>query len=64
MRYAALFSILAAGDLFAGTAGNSDISIIYGIFMVFFAIMLGVDRFVKYMKRRRKMHEAETTELE
>lgn len=52
------FFLLNALSLFAGTAGNSDMSIVYSIAGVFFVVMLIVEYLVKRIKRRKALHAA------
>jgi hypothetical protein len=44
-----IFSI----DGFAGTPGNDDVSIIYGLAIGFLALNLGIDYVVRFVKKRR-----------
>lgn len=59
-RKTLLFALLisVSGRLKAGTAGNSDITIIYAILMGVFALMLGMDGLIKYLNKRRARKEA------
>ncbi len=57
------FFLLSASSLHAGTPGNSDVSIIYGIAMAIFVIMLGVDYLIKFIKRRKLEMEANYQEM-
>ena len=44
-----IFSI----DGFAGTPGNDDVSIIYGLAIGFLALILGIDYLIRFVKKRR-----------
>lgn len=47
------FFLLSATSLHAGTPGNSDVWILYGIAMAIFAILLSIDYIVKFIKNKR-----------
>lgn len=53
MRKIVGFFLLGASSVHAGTPGNDDVSILYGIAMALFALMLGIDYLIKLIKKRR-----------
>ncbi len=57
------FFLLSASSLYAGTPGSSDVSILYGIAMAIFAMMLGVDYLIQFIKKRKLEMEAKENEL-
>lgn len=65
MRKIVGFFLLGASSLHAGTPGNDDVSILYGIAMALFALMLGVDYLIKFIKKRKldAMHQNEEQDL-
>ena len=50
-----IFSI----DGFAGTPGNDDVSIIYGLVIGFLALILGFDFLIRFVKKRRLKRQLE-----
>jgi hypothetical protein len=50
-----IFSI----DGFAGTPGNDDVSIIYGLVIGFLALILGIDFLIRFVKRRKFKRQLE-----
>lgn len=52
-----LFCLSTAGSVFAGTPGNSDVSIIYWIAMALLVGMFGIDYLIKYIKKKRLLTE-------
>ena len=60
------FFLLIAPSAYAGTPGNGDVWILYGIAIALFGIPLGIDALVRYIKRRRleKLQALEATGIE
>lgn len=50
-----IFSI----DLHAGTPGNDDVSIIYGLVIGFLALILGIDYLIRFVKKRKFKRQLE-----
>lgn len=50
-----IFSI----DLRAGTPGNDDVSIIYGLVIGFLALILGIDYLIRFVKKRKFKRQLE-----
>ncbi len=55
-----IFSI----DGFAGTPGNDDVSIIYGLVIGFLALILGIDFLIRFVKKRRLKRQLELNKEE
>ena len=55
-----IFSI----DGFAGTPGNDDVSIIYGLVIGFLALILGIDFLIRFVKERRLKRQLELNKEE
>ena len=46
-------------SLFAGTPGNDDVSIIYGLVIGFLALILGIDYLIRFVKKRKFKRQLE-----
>jgi hypothetical protein len=42
---------------FAGTPGNSDVSVLYGIAMVILGLMAGCDYLIRFIRKKKKLME-------
>ena len=59
------FFLLIAPSAYAGTPGNNDVWILYGIAIALFGIPLGIDALVRFIKRKRleKLQALEATSI-
>jgi hypothetical protein len=55
-----IFSI----DGFAGTPGNDDVSILYGLVIGFLALILSIDFLIRFVKKRRLKRQLELNKEE
>jgi hypothetical protein len=60
------FFLLIAPSAYAGTPGNGDVWILYGIAIALFGIPLGIDALVRFIKRKRleKLQALEVERME